>query len=212
MVSWVQVRQKSVYIILHLACYMTCNLMEEEEFATETWHGIFRTSLRTSALLSGKEKDKNVMQKKCAPSGLNSIHLSSYFTKLCQSTISLSVRRTQAFSQFSFRLHINYLAGFFSLQPSIIKRLLISKDLRNIALQCFALHNLERLPYKYCRLRAGYSYFPHAILSGIRDGIRSRVQKFPAWHTKAAPNGKCCEGYIVPSVVRLMYQVKSALK
>ena len=28
--------------------------------------------------------------------------------------------------------------------------------------------------------------------------IRSRVQKFPAWHTKAAPNGKCCEGYIVP--------------
>ena len=25
--------------------------------------------------------------------------------------------------------------------------------------------------------------------------IRSRVQKFPAWHTKAAPNGKYCEGY-----------------
>ena len=36
--------------------------------------------------------------------------------------------------------------------------------------------------------------------------VRSRVQKFPAWHTKAAPNGKCCEGYIVPSMVRLMYQ------
>ena len=35
--------------------------------------------------------------------------------------------------------------------------------------------------------------------------IRSRVQKFPAWHTKAAPNGKCCEGYIVPSVVRLTF-------
>ena len=35
--------------------------------------------------------------------------------------------------------------------------------------------------------------------------IRSRVQKFPAWHTKAAPNGKCCEGYIVPSMVRSMY-------
>ena len=31
--------------------------------------------------------------------------------------------------------------------------------------------------------------------------IRSRVQKFPAWHTKTAPNGKCCEGYIVPSRV-----------
>ena len=25
--------------------------------------------------------------------------------------------------------------------------------------------------------------------------VRSRVQKFPAWHTKAAPNGKCCEGF-----------------
>ena len=36
--------------------------------------------------------------------------------------------------------------------------------------------------------------------------IRSRVQKFPVWHTKAAPNGKCCEGCIVPSMVRLMYQ------
>ena len=43
--------------------------------------------------------------------------------------------------------------------------------------------------------------------------VRSRVvQKFPAWHTKAAPNGKCCEGYIVPSVVRLVYQLKSVLK
>ena len=31
--------------------------------------------------------------------------------------------------------------------------------------------------------------------------VRSRVKKFPAWHTKAAPNGKCCEGYIVPSMV-----------
>jgi hypothetical protein len=27
--------------------------------------------------------------------------------------------------------------------------------------------------------------------------IRSWVPKFPAWHTKAAPNGKCCEGCIV---------------
>ena len=25
--------------------------------------------------------------------------------------------------------------------------------------------------------------------------IRSRVQKFPAWHTKAAPYGKRCEEY-----------------
>ena len=26
--------------------------------------------------------------------------------------------------------------------------------------------------------------------------VRSRVQKLPAWHKKAAPNGKGCEGYI----------------
>ena len=39
--------------------------------------------------------------------------------------------------------------------------------------------------------------------------IRSRVQKFPAWRTKSAPNGKCCEGYTVPSVVRLMYQFQA---
>ena len=42
--------------------------------------------------------------------------------------------------------------------------------------------------------------------------VRSRVQKFPVWQTKAAPNGKCCEGYIVPSMVGLMYQLKSVLK
>ena len=35
----------------------------------------------------------------------------------------------------------------------------------------------------------------HAPLSTVQP-IRSRVQKFPAWHTKAAPNRKCCEGYI----------------
>ena len=49
-------------------------------------------------------------------------------------------------------------------------------------------------------------------LYSIYTDIRSRVQKFPAWHTKAAPNVKCCEGYIVPSMVRLMYQLKSVLK
>ena len=38
--------------------------------------------------------------------------------------------------------------------------------------------------------------------------LRSGVQKFPAWDTKAAPNGKCCEGYIVTSMARLMYQLK----
>ena len=38
------------------------------------------------------------------------------------------------------------------------------------------------------------------------------VQNFPAWHTKAAPNGKCCEGYIAPSMMRLMYQYQYMLK
>jgi hypothetical protein len=53
---------------------------------------------------------------------------------------------------------------------------------------------------------------PVVLIMTIILNIRSRVQKFPAWHTKAAPNGKCCEGYIVPSTVRLMYQLKSVLK
>jgi len=37
---------------------MIYNLMEEEEFATETRHVLFRISLRTSSLLSSKEKIK----------------------------------------------------------------------------------------------------------------------------------------------------------
>jgi len=36
--------------------------------------------------------------------------------------------------------------------------------------------------------------------------LRGWVQKFPAWYTKAAPNGKCCEGYLAPSMLRLIYQ------
>jgi hypothetical protein len=99
--------------------------------------------------------------------------LSSYFTQLCQSTISPSVRRTPGFSELSFRLHNNYLAGFFSFQPSIIKRLLIPKGWRNTALQRSTLHYLVRLPYKHCRLRAAYNYLPRAILSSNRDGVVS---------------------------------------
>ena len=34
----------------------------------------------------------------------------------------------------------------------------------------------------------------------------------PQERLQAAPNGKCCEGYIVPSMVRLIYQLKSVLK
>ena len=45
------------------------------------------------------------------------------------------------------------------------------------------------------------------VNGGVQIDVCSRVQKFPA-----APNGKCCEGYIVPSMVRLMYQLKSVLK
>ena len=38
-----------------------------------------------------------------------------------------------------------------------------------------------------------YIVFSFRIFS--MGNISSRVQMFPAWHTKAAPNGKCCEGY-----------------
>jgi hypothetical protein len=38
--------------------------------------------------------------------------------------------------------------------------------------------------------------------------LRNRVQKFPVWRKKASPNGKCCEGYIAPSKVRLMFHWK----
>ena len=40
--------------------------------------------------------------------------------------------------------------------------------------------------------------FSHVInkFQLVQDGyLRSRVQKFPARHTTAAPNGKCCEIY-----------------
>ena len=58
-----------------------------------------------------------------------------------------------------------------------------------------------------------YVFFPFLLPFMLYPCIlRSKVQKFPAWHIKAAPNGKCCEGYIVPSMVRLMYQLKSVLK
>ena len=48
------------------------------------------------------------------------------------------------------------------------------------------------------------------LVTTTKGHIRSGVQKFPAWRTKAAPNGKCCEGYT--SMVKLMYQLKSVLK
>ena len=51
-----------------------------------------------------------------------------------------------------------------------------------------------------------YSTWP---LDPTPKHIRSRVQKLPAWYTKAAPNGKCCKGYIALSMVRLMYQIQA---
>jgi hypothetical protein len=42
--------------------------------------------------------------------------------------------------------------------------------------------------------------------------VCGRVQKFPARHTKAARNGKCCEGYTVPPMVMLMNQFEVSLK
>jgi hypothetical protein len=37
--------------------------------------------------------------------------------------------------------------------------------------------------------------------------LRGRVQKLPVCHTKTAPNGNCCKGYIAASVVRLTRSV-----
>ena len=37
--------------------------------------------------------------------------------------------------------------------------------------------------------------------AGRSDSIQGRVLNFPASHIKSAPNGKCCEGYIAPSMV-----------
>ena len=54
-----------------------------------------------------------------------------------------------------------------------------------------------------------YCFYTRRLLCPLEYRVRSRVQKFPAWHTKAPPNGKYCEGYIVPSMVRLKYQLKS---
>ena len=57
-----------------------------------------------------------------------------------------------------------------------------------------------------------HTYIYTYMRAYVRPYIRSRVQKFPAWHTKAAPNGKCLEGYIVPSMMRLMYQLKKCVE
>ena len=95
------------------------------------------------------------------------------------------------------------------------------------ALQTF--HRVDRLSRKLQRrltqhtlaeVKAMKEYSKDALrfvlltLELVRSSVevRSRVQKFPAWHTKAAPNGKCCQGCIVPFMVRLMYQLKSVLK
>ena len=63
-----------------------------------------------------------------------------------------------------------------------------------------SLQSLPWLGYELLDLRIGVRFptGPHIFLS---FKVRSTVRKFPAWHTKAAPNGKCCEGYIVPSRV-----------
>jgi len=41
--------------------------------------------------------------------------------------------------------------------------------------------------------------------------LRRWVHMFPAWHTKTAPNAKCSEGYMEPSIVRLLYQFQVAM-
>ena len=82
---------------------------------------------------------------------------------------------------------------------------------------CVALHGVTfhngRLNFRLQEyLKSHVIEIKYNFRDTLVDDIPSSVQKFPAWHTKAAPNGKCCEGYIVPSVVRLMYQLKSVLE
>ena len=81
------------------------------------------------------------------------------------------------------------------------------------------LHQISKLTGRsMSHVRCNLKVIP--IADGANEGkskgkailVRGRVQKFPARHTKAAPNGKRCEGYTVPSMVRLMYQLKSVLK
>ena len=54
--------------------------------------------------------------------------------------------------------------------------------------------------------------YKNGYLAPYVVGVPSRVEKFPACHTKATPNGKCCEGYIVPSMSYYFTDVKSVLK
>ena len=55
--------------------------------------------------------------------------------------------------------------------------------------------------YDCAQLRSNHTH-THTHKIYIYIYIRGWVQKFPALHTKAAPNGKYCEGYIAPSMVR----------
>ena len=74
---------------------------------------------------------------------------------------------------------------------------------------CINHHPPHRVFLHFMHLcRQAYSYFSKYI----HFIVCCRVQKFPAWHTKAAPNGKCCEGYIVPSMSYQFTDVKSVLK
>ena len=43
--------------------------------------------------------------------------------------------------------------------------------------------------------RSSITRYLHPREISLYRELRSRVQKFPALHAKAAPNGKCCEGY-----------------
>ena len=55
-----------------------------------------------------------------------------------------------------------------------------------------------------------YELFEVYVALFCMHTLRSWVHKFPAWHTKTAPNAKCSEGYIEPSIVRLLYQFQVA--
>ena len=64
--------------------------------------------------------------------------------------------------------------------------------------------------YDMIRCDTIYDMIQYDMIYDVIWYIRRWVHKFPAWHTKTAPNAKCSEGYIEPSIVRLLCQFQVA--
>jgi hypothetical protein len=85
----------------------------------------------------------------------------------------------------SFRLCSEGLACTVDCSPDVLEIPASSSDLQN---------TWQTVPPEHC------------VVTKVPDDVWGWVQKFLAWHTKVASNGKCCEGYIAPSMLRLIYQ------